>query len=306
MTASAMPMAPVADLIPHPRRPDNSVVSETTVNSINVLGVDVAALTVADARRRIDEMLESERSTRVVYVNASCLNISATNLVYRNALIGSDLVMNDGAGLDIAARMQGKEFPANLNGTDFTPEILALAAKRGKRVFLLGGKPGVTEMARLNLVESIPGLNIVGTSHGFQRSDEETCLLLAQIRSLEVDVLLVGMGAPTQELWLAEHLDTSGAQFGVAVGAFLDFAAGRVPRAPLWMRDMKIEWIFRLCIEPRRLFRRYVLGNPVFIYRVAVTRSARHHRQAGASAKEAAKAASSKALGCSGELSNVA
>lgn len=239
------------------------------IPTITVLGVPVAALTVTAALAEVRVLLDGDRPALLAYVNAHSLNLAARDPDYRATLRAADLVLNDGSGLAIAAKLHGTAFPANLNGTDFTPRLLGIAAERDAPVFLLGGRPGVADTAAARLAERIPGLRVVGHEHGYLARDADA---VAKITASGARILLVGMGNPRQERWLAEHLPATGVRLGVAVGAFLDFAAGAVPRAPHWMRAAGIEWLYRLFREPSRLWRRYVLGNPVFLCRVVAER----------------------------------
>jgi exopolysaccharide biosynthesis WecB/TagA/CpsF family protein len=239
------------------------------VPTINVLGVPVAALTAPEAIAEVSGLLAKPGPQTLVYVNAHSVNLARSHNRYRACLADADLVLNDGSGLALAARMRGRRFPANLNGTDFTPEVLRLAAHEGLDVYLLGGRPGVAARAADRLCARVPGLRVVGHHHGYFTDDHA---VVAEIRATGADIVLVAMGNPRQELWLAEHLPATGAELGVAVGAFLDFAADRMPRAPKWMRSLGIEWLYRLGREPVRLFVRYVIGNPLFVARVLVDR----------------------------------
>ncbi|GAA3430789.1 WecB/TagA/CpsF family glycosyltransferase [Kutzneria kofuensis] len=237
------------------------------VPTITVLGVPVAALTVRQAVAEVSRLVDEPGPRTLVYANAHSVNLSRSDARYRACLAKADLVLNDGSGLALAARVGGRRFPANLNGTDFTPEVLRLAARRGLGVYLLGGRAGVAAAAAERLSRTVPGLRVVGHHHGYLTTGQSR-EVARQIWETGADIVLVAMGNPRQELWLAEHLPATGAALGVAVGAFLDFAAERVPRAPKWMRQAGIEWLYRLGREPRRLFARYVVGNPLFVARV--------------------------------------
>ena len=200
--------------------------------------------------------------SRMAFVNAHSLNLSHELPEFRAALTRCDLLLNDGIGTQLAARLRGRHFPENLNGTDFIPRILALAAEREWRVFLYGGRPGVAERASHALQRGIPGLTIVGTANGYAEAD-----VVAQVAATYADLVLVALGQPLQELWLDTNLNRTHCTLGIGSGAFLDFAAGQVPRAPEWMSSFGLEWLFRLSREPQRLWRRYLLGNPVFLWR---------------------------------------
>ncbi|HEV3360221.1 MAG TPA: WecB/TagA/CpsF family glycosyltransferase [Pseudonocardiaceae bacterium] len=237
------------------------------IPTTTVLGVGVAVLDVDAALTEVRRLLNGREPAVLAYANAHTLNVASRNEEFLRVLREADLVLNDGSGLALAARLRGLTFPANLNGTDFTPKVLLAAVECGASVFLLGGAPGVAQAAAERLRGDIPGLTVAGCAPGYF-DGADLPALLARIRASNARVLLVGMGNPQQELWLADHLAETGAVLGVAVGAFLDFAAQRVPRAPVWMRSAGIEWMYRLAREPRRLFGRYVAGNPLFLQRV--------------------------------------
>ena len=232
-----------------------------------MLGVPVARLTAAAARQELVRLYERDRPALVAYANAHTLNLASRESGYRAVLRKADIVLNDGAGLDIAGRLFGKPFPENLNGTDFNPAILEEAAARGWPVYFLGAKPGVADEAARRLSERVPGLQVVGTRDGYFSPSESEDVARA-IAGTGAGLLMVAMGNPLQEMWLSRHLAATGARLGVGVGAFLDFSAGVVPRAPAWMNRLWLEWLYRLLQEPRRMWRRYVLGNPLFLLRV--------------------------------------
>jgi len=239
-----------------------------TLDSTDLLGVTVTSGSSADVLAQIERRMDAGDPLFVAFANANTLNLASTNANYQRVLNDADLVLNDGFGVALGARMVGRRFPENLNGTDFLPHLLALAASRGWAVFLLGGTAGTADEAAEKLSGRIAGLRIAGTHHGYltPKSNDD---LVAAIRASGAKVVLAGMGNPGQELWLASNLEASGAQLGVGVGAFLDFAAGRVARAPAWMRRRRLEWVWRLMVEPRRLWRRYLVGNPLFLFRAA-------------------------------------
>jgi exopolysaccharide biosynthesis WecB/TagA/CpsF family protein len=241
---------------------------QADVDVIRILGVDVARLTRDEALPQIEHAHDSDGPALIAYANAHSLNCAYIDSTYMKVLQEAYLLLGDGSGLALAARMRGSTFPANLNGSDFNPEILALAARRGWKVFFLGGHPGVAAKAAEALVARMPGLEVVGTRHGFD-PPEGAQEVVAEIRASGASLIMVAMGNPRQEFWLRDYLDSSGCSVGIGVGAFFDFAAGVVPRSPVWMRRAGLEWLYRLWIEPRRMWRRYVLGNPLFLIRAA-------------------------------------
>jgi exopolysaccharide biosynthesis WecB/TagA/CpsF family protein len=242
-----------------------------------VLDVEVDRLTSIEALGRIDELVAGAGPAACFFVNAHTLNLAARDPAFREVLATAALVLNDGAGLAIAGRVLGQPFPENLNGSDFMPRVLEHASVRGWRVFLLGGREGVAADAAASLTGLLPALRICGTRAG-HFPDPDSASVAAEIRATEPDLLLVAMGNPRQELWLSEWLLATGASVGFGVGGFLDFQSGRVPRAPRWMNRAGLEWVFRLIQEPRRLARRYLVGNPVFLVRLGTDAVRRRRR----------------------------
>jgi alpha-1,3-mannosyltransferase len=232
-----------------------------------ILDVPVLVRTSPEATTLLDERFKRGAPTIVAFANAHTLNMTAADPAVRSILDRS-IVFNDGIGLDIASRLLfGKAFPENLNGTDFVPYYLRQSQNR-YRIFLVGAKPGVAERAARKLARLAPGHEIVGVSHGYVPRAEMP-ELIARIRHSQADILLVAMGNPGQEAWLNAHLAESGCRLGFGVGALFDFLADDIARAPAWVRSARIEWMFRMLQEPRRLWRRYLVDMPVFLARVS-------------------------------------
>jgi exopolysaccharide biosynthesis WecB/TagA/CpsF family protein len=252
-----------------------------------ILDVPVAALDVPDALALVRRLVEEQPPVHLAFVNAHTLNLASRNRTYGAVLRRATLVLRDGVGVGLAGRLQGRPFPANLNGSDFNPRLLTLAADRGWPAYFLGARPGVARAAADRLVDRIPGLRVAGARHGYF-AEGETPRIVADIRESGAALLMVAFGNPRQEAWLDRHLTATRVRLGVGVGGFLDFAAGRVPRAPEWMRRVGLEWSYRLAQEPGRLWRRYVLGNPEFLARVL---RAEVRRRAGREAADSRQAA---------------
>jgi exopolysaccharide biosynthesis WecB/TagA/CpsF family protein len=243
----------------------------TSRAQVTILGVPIARLDVDAALDEIERLYDDPAPQLAAYVNAHTLNLAYSDARYRDLLGRAGIVLGDGAGVMIAARLHGAPLPENLNGSDFNPRILRRAADRGWPAYLLGGRPGVADGASVRWKRELPDLQIAGVRDGFFRPDRSV-EVAASIRASGAGLVMVAMGNPLQERWLDEHLLATGARLGVGVGAFFDFSAGVVPRAPAWMNRAGIEWVYRLYQEPRRMWRRYVLGNPLFLWRVAKER----------------------------------
>ncbi len=232
----------------------------------NILGVDVLVLNREAAISRIDLAVRHMIHMPVAILNANGANFAANDRHYRAILKRFD-VLADGIGVDIASRLlYGSAFPANLNGTDFLP-VLLKKLDGPLKIGLLGAAPGVASRAMDELAHFAPQhfYRTLGDGYGGKRNEAE---ILAKLVHQPVDILLVALGNPRQEMWIADHITIAHATVPIGVGAFFDFMAGNVPRAPQWIIDMRAEWLFRLVQEPGRLWRRYVLGNPVFLARV--------------------------------------
>lgn len=204
--------------------------------------------------------------TSISFVNAHNMLVMLRDENYREVL-ERNLVLPDGVGLDIASRVaHGEAFPANLNGTDFVPALLTFM-ERPKRIGLLGGRRSVVEKAAEKLRQHAPWHEFVVVSDGFFNPARSNAVM-AEISRQRIDVLIVGMGTPLQEKWVAEHVGPQHARLVLTVGALFDFVSGSVPRAPALVRALRSEWLFRLVLEPSRLWRRYMLGVPLFLYQV--------------------------------------
>lgn len=230
--------------------------------------VDVAVLSREDAMGRIAAFI-NDRTGVVGFCNAHTVNLARADAAFAAAL-AQMLVLNDGAGIDLASKLlYGGAFPDNLNGTDLTPAVLAMPGP--KRVFLLGSPPGVADLALERLATAHPHLQFVGAESGYFAASDEAALV-QRICAAQPDLLLVGMGQPRQEMWAARHRQSIGCTI-MCVGAYLDFAAGRFRRAPDWVQAARLEWVWRLMQEPRRLANRYIIGNATFIWHILVQRS---------------------------------
>jgi exopolysaccharide biosynthesis WecB/TagA/CpsF family protein len=238
----------------------------------NILGVDI---TVARQREAIDFLLArlaARVPTRVAFANANLLTeLSARPEGAR--LLDGFLVLNDGIAVDLASlALYRRWFPENLNGTDLVPALLA-AAPRGTRVFLYGAKPDVLARTAALVAERY-GCVVCGAVNGFADTAPEA--VARQAAGARPDIVLVALGNPLQEEWIAAHAAGIGAPLAIGVGALFDFMTGTVPRAPAPMRQLRLEWLYRWAQEPGRLRRRYTIGMAQFS--VQVLRQARGAR----------------------------
>ena len=242
---------------------------------ITLLDIRIDRLDLAGLMNRIDEFLNSGQRFRVMYVNIHCMNIAWNDLEYKKIINSADLVYCDGSGVVIGSRILGFNLPQRMTGADWIFDLCELSEKRGYSIYLLGGEPGVAENAMDNLITKFPKLKIVAAHHGYF-DESYNRHLIDKINSAMPDILLVGMGSPKQEKWINENFGKLNARIVWGVGALMDFVTGKVSRAPKWMLDNNLEWLHRLIMEPGRLWRRYILGNPVFFCRILKERLRRN------------------------------
>lgn len=250
---------------------------------VPVLGLDLWSTTRDAAADWLIDRARRRHKTRVAFMNAHCFNVARRDESYRAELGGMTRLFPDGSGVAAAARMKGRRFEANLNGTDLYPELCRRAAEAGLKVFLLGARPGVADRMAEAAEAQWPGL-IAGTHHGYLRYTAVGDIA-AEINESGADIVLVAMGVPMQEHWIARYAKLLRAPVVLGVGGLFDFMAGEIPRAPMALRTGGLEWTWRLAQEPRRMWRRYILGNPAFLAAAAWDAAAPLRRRIDAAAR---------------------
>lgn len=234
--------------------------------SIDLLGVSIWNPTYDSFKLWWNQAMAGSRRTRLLGIaNAHSLNLAHERPGLHACLCAMDAVLNDGIGAAIAARLRGREFHYNFNGTDLFPRLFA-ESQQELRVYLYGASPASNAGAALEIERRYPNVRVVGRMHGF--ADPE--LAARSIARSGADLLLVALGQPKQEFFLIEHREALNVKVACGVGALFDFLSGSTPRAPRWVRSLRMEWAYRLLREPVRLFHRYVVGNPKFLWRAAL------------------------------------
>jgi N-acetylglucosaminyldiphosphoundecaprenol N-acetyl-beta-D-mannosaminyltransferase len=236
---------------------------------MKLLGIEYDNLTVKEALEAIIGLIEARQKANVFFLNADCLYKAQKDQEYRKVLKAASLLLSDGIGLRLATRIFGGSMRGNCNGTDLSPQILEEAAKRNWKVFFLGGKDGVAKKAAENIQLKLPALNVVGAGSGYFENDKEVINI---INDAAPDIVFVAMGAPLQEKWIFRNRAFINTRLCLGVGAFLDYLSGDIPRAPQWMRQGHIEWLWRIFIDPKRMFKRYVIDGFCFMIYVLYIR----------------------------------
>ncbi len=237
-------------------------------NKVSVLGVLVNPINAGEIIRDVISRAKEQKKTLVSYVNAHNLIVANRDEHYRTLINQYDMVYPDGFGTVMAARVLGHEFPPRSTSADFFMDLFGSFAEEGVSVYLLGAKPGVMERSSERIRERYPDVNIAGLHHGYFGAEEEGAVI-DEINRLRPHVLFVSTGVPHQEKWIDRNLSKLHVPVIWASGGVFDFVSGATKRAPQWMNDYGLEWLYRLIVEPKRLWRRYLIGNPVFLFLVA-------------------------------------
>jgi N-acetylglucosaminyldiphosphoundecaprenol N-acetyl-beta-D-mannosaminyltransferase len=238
-----------------------------STDKLPLFGLDINNSTIEEAADWATLSTQTNKPKIAFYINAHSINLAIKTPSFLNKLQQADTLFADGSGMRIAAKTAGFELKGNNNGTDMLPHICANCVKNNKSLFLLGAKPGIAVQAAKNLNEQYPDLNIAGVQHGYT-STENAPALIDEINNSGCDILLVAFGSPIQESWLLTHRSSLKCQTALAVGGLFDFYSGHIARAPMWLRELGFEWLWRLMQEPKTKFTRYVIGNPLFLFRI--------------------------------------
>lgn len=234
---------------------------------LKILGIRIDNFSMAEAIETIVEWSGKSGSRQICFVNADCANIAYRDSSYLNVLNQSSLCFADGIGLKIAGKLLGQQIAQNVNGTDMFPLLCKSLEQTDLRMYLLGARPEVVEGVVNWVRTNYPNLKLCGYHHGYFNTEEEL-EIIQEIKDSEAHLLLVALGAPRQDMWVNHHLDETGVGVAMGVGGLFDFYSGRISRAPAWMREIGMEWFYRFLQEPGRLWKRYFVGNFIFLSRV--------------------------------------
>lgn len=234
------------------------------MSRIKFLNTEVDNITMNEAVQKIEQLILNKKPSYVVTPNVDHIVKLETDKEFQEVYKEADLILTDGMPLIWISKMKKTPIKEKVSGSDLFPEVCKLAANKGYKVFLLGAAEGVAAKAAENLKEKYKGLNIVGTyspSYGFEKNEEEIQQIIKMINEVKPEVLAVGLGAPKQEKFLYNYRNQLNVPVALAIGASIDFEAGNIDRAPKWMQHRGLEWFYRLCKEPKRMFKRYLVDD---------------------------------------------
>ncbi len=230
--------------------------------TVSVLGLPIQNVTMAEAINDVSSFFEARESRIVVTPNAEILQMYKEQDAVKEALQQADYIVPDGVGVLMAAKKLGHSLKEKVAGVELAQHLLARAAEQGKRVYFLGAKPGVAALAKENLEKDYPSIQIVGQRDGYFKPEEEAAIV-AEINELDVDLLFVCLGAPKQEKWMADHKQELKIGVMLGLGGTLDILAKTIKRAPKWMIRCRLEWLYRVIKEPKRIGR--IFSLPFFL-----------------------------------------
>lgn len=241
--------------------------NDRSAGRVNIAGVDIDNVSFTDLVDMVGSSVSARKSVFIVTCNIDHVVKLKRDPEFAAAYGDAALVLPDGIPILWAAKFLGKPLKEKVSGSDILPKLCATAQKKGYRLFFLGGNPGSATRASEALKERHPGLQVVGVyspPFGFEKDAEEDCKIVDMIKSAAPDILFVGLGAPKQEKWIHRHYKALGVPVSIGVGATFEFVAGVVRRAPAWMQRAGLEWLWRLAMEPKRLWRRYLVEDMEF------------------------------------------
>lgn len=241
------------------------------VTSLCLLGVRIHDLPPIQLISRIINYCQSGERVYLAYVNTFGMNLAYCDIEFRDYLNSASINFCDGVGVQLGARLLGEDIRHRSTPPDWIERLASSCVAHDLSLYFLGAKSGVAERAARNLEDLVPGIEISGTHHGyFDKSKDaaENKRMVDEINSGSTNVLLVGFGMPLQENWIIENLGDLAINVVIPVGALFDYMAGDIYRAPRFVTDQGFEWLARLLVEPGRLWKRYIIGNPLFFWRV--------------------------------------
>ncbi len=243
---------------------------EQNTKRVNILGVTVDSVTMAEAVAQVESYIEEKNAPSLVATaNAEMIMNAGRDAELMRILNSAQLVVPDGAGTVWAARHLGYEMKERVAGFDMAQELLKDAPQKNYRVYFFGSAPGIAEKAKEKAEKLYPGINVVGVHDGYFDAEEEK-KIIADIKEKKPHILFAALGVPKQEKWLFRHKEELGVPVSIGVGGTLDVMAGAVKRAPLWMQKAQLEWLFRGLMQPKRAGR--LMALPKFVLKVHLSK----------------------------------
>ncbi|EKE04298.1 MAG: Lipopolysaccharide biosynthesis protein [uncultured bacterium] len=231
---------------------------------ISFFGVSIDPFTIKETLEKISEIIEKRQITQHVVVNVAKLVYAQKDERLRNIINSCGLINVDGAGIILGAKFLGINIPERVTGIDLMEKLTAYSAKKGYKIYFFGAKEHIVQAVIKTYKQLYPELIIAGYRNGYYSPEEEGGIA-ENIKNSRADILFVAMGSPEKEIFISKYLDKMQVPFVMGVGGSFDVVAGKVHRAPALMQKYGMEWLYRLYQEPRRLWKRYLVTNTIFL-----------------------------------------
>ncbi len=229
-----------------------------------LLNTYVNNVSMAETLQEISRLVEEKKKSYIVAINVDVVMKIENDAFLKKIADEADLTLVDGMPLVWISKWHKNPVKAKISGSDMVPELCKIAAEKGYKIFIIGGEDGVAEKAKENLIQELPKLKVVGTyspPFNFERDKKEINKINSMISDAHPDIVITCFGCPKQEKWIYENYLKYDGIVSVCAGATVDFLAGNISRAPAWMSDHGLEWLYRFCQEPKRLFKRYFIDD---------------------------------------------
>lgn len=231
---------------------------------IKFMNTCIDNLTMSETLNEIDKLIQKKNCSYVVTPNVDHIVRLEKDVELQKVYKNASLILTDGKPLIWISKWYRTPIKEKISGSDLFPKVCELAANKNYTMYLLGAAEGVADTAARNLMKKYPGLNIVGTyspPFGFEKNEQEINKIKAQIKDVHPDILIVGLGCPKQEKFMYYHCKELGVPISFGLGASIDFEAGNIKRAPKWMSEHGLEWLYRITQDPKRLVKRYLVDD---------------------------------------------
>ena len=239
-------------------------VRDNMADKVDILGIKIDNYTLSEALNRVEEIIAARKPEYFCGINLKMIDLYNENERIRDIFDSAGLLTVDGQPVMWLAELLHTPIKEKLSGPDFMRASCKMAAEKGYRVFLLGGAPGVAEKAIDNLKKDDPKLQVAGVyspPFGFEKDEKELNKIITMLKQSKADLLFVGVGCPKEDYFIDTYKDVYQIPLSYSIGIAIDYIGGNIKRAPKWMRDVGLEWFYRFCQEPKRLFKRYFVDS---------------------------------------------
>lgn len=234
------------------------------MKKVKLLNTYVNNLSMRETTNAVEGMIHADKKSYIVAVNVDVIVKIEKDVLLKELIDKADMVLVDGKPLIWISKIHKQPIKAKISGSDLVPKLCEIATDKGYTLYILGGKEGIAEKAKVKLENQLPGIKIVGTyapPFGFEKDQRELDRINAMISEAHPDILITCLGCPKQEKFIYQNINKYDAKVSICAGATVDFLAGNVTRAPKWMSEYGLEWFYRFLQEPKRMFKRYFIDD---------------------------------------------